>query len=123
MCSSDLPHEWIERLDLMVNTWIEKRSYCHPSLTLSIVAKELGTNQNYLSAFLNKNKGLSFQVWLNSLRIEYAKELMWDYPTESIEKIGLSVGFTTTYNFSRWCKRFTNLSPLKWRKNNIDSSL
>lgn len=109
-------NNYTEKIRPLISEWVEKNLYCRQSLTLTVVADEIGTNRNYLSAYLNKDLGVSFQTWLNSLRVERAKVLLLEYPGKTVEEIGRMVGIPKTYNFSRWFRQITTLSPQQWRK-------
>ena len=79
---------------------------------------EMGTNHNYLSQYLNNHVEKTFQVWLNTLRIEESKILLTDGNKRSIEEVGEMVGFNQIYNFSRWFRAVTGTTPFKYRKEN-----
>ena len=102
----------------LVNEWVASKKFCVPNLTIRDVASEIGTNHNYLSQYLNNTLDKTFQVWLNTLRIEESKKLLTDGKKRSIEEIGEMVGFGQIYNFSRWFKIVTDTTPFKYRKNN-----
>jgi YesN/AraC family two-component response regulator len=53
---------------------------------------------------------------LNTLRIEKSKEYLGAGSRMSIEEIGTKVGYQNIYNFSRWFKIVTGMSPSEWRK-------
>lgn len=40
------------------------------------MATQIGTNHNYLSKYLNECLGITFQMWLNTLRIEESKQIL-----------------------------------------------
>ena len=96
--------------------WCEAKRFCQDSLTIKMVAYEMDTNHTYLSAYLNKQLDCSFQQWLNNLRINESKILFKEHPNKTIEEIGGMVGIPQSYNFSRWFKHITGLSPQQWRK-------
>lgn len=100
-----------------LDEWVNKKRFCRPDLTIKDVAADMGTNHNYLSKYINNILGVTFQVWLNTLRIEESKSLMSKEPKVSIEEIGQRVGFAQLYNFSRWFKQVTGETPFRWRKN------
>ena len=79
---------------------------------------DMGTNHNYLSQYLNNHVEMTFQVWLNTLRIEESKILLKDGNKRSIEEIGAMVGFPQVYNFSRWFRTVTGTTPFRYRKEN-----
>ena len=80
------------------------------------VALELGTNHNYLSQYINNNLNMTFQVWLNTLRIEESKILLSSNEKISIEEVGIKVGIPQNYNFSRWFKVVTDMTPFQYRR-------
>ena len=102
-------------LEPKIEKWVEEKRYCEANLSIKDVAMALGTNHSYLSKFLNSHLNISFQVWLNTLRIEESKRIL---ATEilSIEEVGAKVGIPQSYNFSRWFKIVTGETPLKYRQ-------
>ena len=98
-----------------VEKWVEKKLYCNPNLSIKEVATQMGTNHNYLSQYLNNTLQVTFQLWLNALRIEEAKSILLSEPL-SVEEVGIRVGIPESYNFSRWFKNITGTTPLKYRK-------
>ena len=107
-----------EKLGPKVEKWIEEKLYCKPDLNIKDVAMQMGTNQSYLSAYLNKHHNMTFQVWLNRLRIEESKTILTSGEKISIEEVGIKVGIPQSYNFSRWFKAVTDMTPYQFRKQN-----
>ena len=105
-----------DKLAPTVKAWIADKKFCSADLNIKDVAAEMGTNQNYLSQYLNTHLKTSFQVWLNTLRVEESKILLHDGNRRSIEEIGQMVGFTQTYNFSRWFRTVTGTTPFRFRQ-------
>lgn len=105
-----------EKLKPMVDEWVGAKKYCRESLTIKDVALEMGTNHNYLSQYINNSLNMTFQVWLNRLRIEESKNLLTSKEKLSIEEIGIKVGIPQNYNFSRWFKVVTDMTPLQYRR-------
>ena len=101
-----------------IEAWVASKKFCTSDLTIKDVAMDMGTNHNYLSQYLNNHLGVTFQVWLNTLRIEESKVLLTDGNKKSIEEIGLMVGFSQIYNFSRWFRIVTGTTPFRYRKDN-----
>lgn len=104
-----------EKIGGYVNRWIEEKRYCSPELSIKDVALQIGTNHNYLSQYLNDYLGVTFQMWLNTLRIEESKNILTS-ENISIEEVGIKVGIPESYNFSRWFKVVTGTTPLRYRK-------
>ena len=102
-----------------VDKWVDEKKFCQSELTIKEVALQMGTNQSYLSSYLNNNVGMTFQVWLNTLRIDESKVILVGNKETSIEEVGTMVGIPQSYNFSRWFKIVTGTTPYKYRKYNL----
>lgn len=107
-----------EKIGQSVENWIATKRFCTPNLTIKDVAMEIGTNHSYLSQYLNNHLGMTFQVWLNTLRVEESKILLTSGNKKSIEEVGTIVGFSQTYNFSKWFRTVTGTTPFRYRKQN-----
>ena len=101
-----------------IEKWVNERGYAQQEISIKTVAQEIGTNQNYLSKYINNIENTTFSVWLNTLRIEESKRRRIENRRLSIEEVGLEVGFSQLYNFSRWFKQVTGSTPYQYRKNN-----
>lgn len=104
------------KLSPLVEEWVNEKKFCREGLTIKEVATEMGTNQNYLSQYLNNCLNKTFQVWLNTLRIEESKKLLTSSEKISIEEIGIRVGIPQNYNFSRWFRVITDMTPFQYRR-------
>ena len=104
-----------DKIGMLVERWVQEKRYCAAELSITEVATQMGTNKNYLSQYLNNSLEVTFQVWLNTLRIEESKRIL---TTENItiEEVGAKVGIPQSYNFSRWFKAITGTTPFKYRK-------
>lgn len=101
-----------------IDKWIDEKRFIQPEISIKTAAQEIGTNQNYLSKYINNIENMTFTVWLNSLRIEESKMILVENRHLSIEEVGKMVGFTQIYNFSRWFKQVTGFTPNQYRKTN-----
>ena len=104
------------KISPLVNEWVGEKKFCREGLTIKDVASEMGTNQSYLSQYLNNCLKMSFSVWLNTLRIEESKILLASSDKLSIEEVGIKVGIPQNYNFSRWFKTVTDMTPFQFRR-------
>ena len=107
------------KVEPLVEEWVSEKKFCREGLTIKDVALEMGTNQNYLSQYLNSCLGKTFQVWLNTLRIEESKILLTSPEKISIEEIGIRVGIPQNYNFSRWFRVVTDMTPFQYRRSQL----
>lgn len=111
-----------EKIGPKVERWIADKMFCKPDLNIKDVAMQMGTNQNYLSSYLNKHLNTNFQVWLNRLRIEESKTILTSGEKLSIEEVGVKVGIPQSYNFSRWFRTITDMTPYQYRKQNYKAT-
>ncbi len=108
--------ERLEKLNL------EKKPYLNPAISLSDLASIAGTNQTYLSAFLNQHLKLNFNDYLNNLRVLHACKLLLssdnDYSTEQIYE---KSGFKSKSTFYTAFKKHAGVSPAVFCKMNRET--
>ena len=92
----------------------EKRPYLNSDLKMLDIASQLGVRQSELSACINTFKGCSFTQFVNSYRVEYAKQLMRQHPEMKLWAVGLMSGFSNEMTFFRTFKSFTDMTPREW---------
>lgn len=97
-----------------------KELFLNPKLSLSDLAAEMGTNRSYLSNCLNNEMGITFYDYINSFRLEKAKEIL-EAPDleESIEAVALQSGFNSVSTFRRSFQKQYNCTPSQYRKSII----
>jgi two-component system response regulator YesN len=79
-----------------------------------MMAKRSGRSPNYFCQLFKKEIGVSFVEYLNSVRIEKAKELLDN--TDSMEyEIAVRVGYKEGKYFSVIFKKMTGMSPRQYR--------
>lgn len=94
----------------------EQKPYLNSELKLQEVADLLGTNRTYLSAGIKAATGKSFTWFVNTYRVEYAKELLMRHPEEKISAIWAESGFSTESSFFRTFKAVTGSTPGEWKE-------
>lgn len=113
--SSERAKDLAEKIEPLVAQWVAAKHFTEANLSIKDVAQQMGTNHSYLSQYLNNYLNTSFQVWLNTLRIEESKIIL-EKENIPIEDVGIRVGIPQSYNFSRWFKQVTDTTPFKYRK-------
>ena len=106
----NLTDEILEKLEIMERN----KFYLEKGLTQNQLAKRLKTNTAYLSAVINEYKGANFNMYINSLRIDYAKEMLRtsaQWRKYSIDTIADECGFSTRPKFSTIFIELTALTP------------
>ena len=92
----------------------KSKGFTNSSITLSLLAKELNTNSNYLSKIINQYKGINFSSYLSQLRINYTLSLLEENEVirkYTIAAIANEVGFKSTESFSKAFFKETKLKP------------
>ncbi|QBO59559.1 helix-turn-helix domain-containing protein [Chryseobacterium salivictor] len=90
------------------------KGFIQNNLTLGKLAEDLDTNRDYLSKFINEEKGKNFSQYLNELRINYILlELKNDKKLRkyTISAIASEVGFSNSESFSNAFRRATGTLP------------
>lgn len=99
--------------------WTNQKKYCQQNLTIVILAKEIGTNQKYLSRYFNETCNLSFRDWLNDLRMQEAKKILLDNSNITVESIASECGFTSRTHFHTLFVKMFGMTPSQYRINNL----
>ncbi|WP_162820035.1 helix-turn-helix domain-containing protein [Kordia sp. SMS9] len=88
--------------------------YLDSGCNLRFVAKKVKTNATYLSKIINAHKEISFNEYINNLRIQYTlKRLKSDtlFRAYSIKSISEEVGYKSADSFTKHFKNQTSLYP------------
>lgn len=90
-------------------------SHYMESITLADVADYVKMNESYFCYLFKKETGKNFTEFLNSLRVEKAKEL---FRTDdlSVYEVAEKVGFANVSYFSKVFRAFVGVSPLEYKK-------
>ena len=84
------------------------------NLKVKDVAAYFGYNEKYLSRLFTENSGMSLKEYIIETKIEGANYMLTD-TNESIANIASALGFEDSNNFSRTYKKYTGLTPSKYR--------
>ncbi len=83
--------------------------------TIASYASAIGISENYLSRLVKKYTGRSVGAWIDIVRIQQAKRLLWE-TRQPIIDIAAAVGIEDQSYFSRLFKKETCLTPSAFRK-------
>lgn len=78
------------------------------------LSKKFGLNEDYMGQVFRKVAGTNISSYINTRRIEAAKDLLADTEAKIID-IAYHVGFDNLTHFHRQFKRQTNLTPSEYR--------
>lgn len=107
----DRRYAFAPRLEKM---FAEEHLYLQPDLNINELARLLGTNRAYLSAYLNNVLNVSFFDYVNSWRIKKAVQLL-SGSLETIDEVADNCGFNNTYSFRRVFVKTFSCTPTEWR--------
>ena len=85
-------------------------------LTLSGLAKRFSVSFEHFSRMFKKETGLGFSKYLNSLRLQYAEQLLKSSEKYSITEVAQICGFDDSNYFSKKFKEVYGISPKKLQK-------
>lgn len=102
---------------------LDGKIYLQPGITVEEMASKINVTRRALSAYIHAAENVSYNTWINQLRIEEAKMLLLADPNRSLLEISEIVGFSEQSNFSRQFKMITQFSPSVWRQNNLRTTL
>lgn len=104
----------------LISTIEKEKLYLNTKLTLKECAKSIGTNEKYLSNYLNKNHKLNFNTFINNYRIEAAKKMLLSDDSEmyTIEAIAKMAGFNSKSSFNAVFKKHIGMTPSEFKNKN-----
>lgn len=115
LSSEDLP-EKIEELRVALERWVTDKGYTRQEEGREQIARELGTDEDFLRWYFSTQMPQDFRSWRADLRIEYAKELLAENPGISMNTLAREVGFCTRSNFYGHFKRITGETPAEYQQ-------
>lgn len=124
--TSKLEAKIVKKLLSDLTNFEKNGAYLEKGVTLSKLAKEFETNTSYLSQVINEYKSNNFNTYLNSLRIHYATQKMYQdklWRRYSIEDIAFACGFSNRQSFSNSFFEYNGIRPvdfLKKRKEELE---
>lgn len=111
---STVPNNIFHELKIQLELFENTKAFLQKNITIDGLAKDLGTNRDYLSKSVNELKGKNFSQYLNELRILYIVEELKS--NEKLRKYTISaiadeVGFNNSESFSNAFKKITGTLP------------
>jgi len=111
---TELPPDVSILINEKIKQFEETKGFLDQNITISSLAKEMGTNHSYLSIYINNTKECNFSVYLKALRINYAiEQLKIDpvYRKYTIKAIAKESGFKGSESFSKEFKKVSGMYP------------
>lgn len=108
----DLIPDYISQLN---NSITGEKLFLDPKLRLDDLANKIGISKHHLSQLLNQQLNISFFDFINKHRVEEAKKLIIDHPEYTLLQVAYDSGFNNKTSFVNAFKKFSNLTPSKFR--------
>jgi two-component system response regulator YesN len=89
-------------------------------ISLELISEHIGINPSYVSALFKKETGINFIPYLHSCRIIKAQQLMESQPKLPLDKVALQVGYENPRQFFKVFKKYSGLTPGKYREVDLE---
>ncbi|MFP4520647.1 MAG: helix-turn-helix domain-containing protein [Fibrobacterota bacterium] len=99
--------------------YIRENVHDQAKMVLENIGKEFGLSSDYLSRIFKEETGYKLNEFVNSVRIEKAKELLLKNPDRKITDIAFDSGFGTLEHFVRQFRKSEGLTPSEYRRRKI----
>ncbi|MDY8136445.1 helix-turn-helix domain-containing protein [Aquimarina sp. 2201CG5-10] len=96
----------------------DEKLYLDFDIKLNMIAEKLGESIHHISQAINQNAEMSFPDFINSFRIEEAKQKLLESKPDTIFAISLDVGFNSKAAFYTAFKKVTSQTPTEFKKSN-----
>lgn len=105
-----------ERLSYKIKKIIEE-NYNQHFLGLCYISEQVGVSTSYVSKVFKEEYGIGVVEYMNELRIEAEKKLM-EKEGITIKEVAEQVGFTSDIHFIRIFKKYENITPGVYKRQN-----
>lgn len=95
--------------------WVEEKCYLQDDAVEDVVSA-LGTDLDFLRQYFRVRMPSDFRTWRISLRIEYAKKLINEDPSISMNVLSGKAGFVSRSNFYHYFKKITGETPAEYKE-------
>ena len=92
----------------------EQKPYLNAELKLQDVADMLNTNRTYVADCIKAATGQTFTLFINTYRVEHAKQLLAQHPDKKMSAVCTESGFGNETSFFRTFKLITGATPREW---------
>ncbi|MGN0801191.1 MAG: response regulator [Candidatus Faecivicinus sp.] len=92
-----------------------EKNYADPDFSIAQLAKRLYLSESYAGNLFKRRTGMTIGSYLNSVRMERAKQLLHD-PANKVSEVGQKVGIENTDYFTRRFKQYTGKTPSEYRR-------
>jgi AraC-like DNA-binding protein len=103
----------MENLDSVMK---KEKLYLNEEITLKDVASILDITHHQLSQLLNERLNMNFNTFVNTYRVDFAKELLVEKTEWTVLNIAYEAGFNSKSTFYDAFTKIAGVTPLEFRK-------
>ena len=108
----------LDQFIIIENHFNQTDCYMNADFSLKKLSEDLNFSESYLSKKIRQHYNFNFSDFVNSYRVEKAKEYLkaQEFDNYTIESIGLECGFNSKSTFYLSFNKFTGTTPTEFRK-------
>ena len=108
----------LDQFIIIENHFNQTDCYMNADFSLKKLSEDLNFSESYLSKKIRQHYNFNFSDFVNSYRVEKAKEYLkaQEFDNYTIESIGLECGFNSKSTFYLAFNKFTGTTPTEFRK-------
>lgn len=99
--------------------WVEKKKYLNKSATENSVARSFHVSTLELREYLQREHKADFRKWIERLKAEEAKRIMFENPSMSYSEVASLLGYDTQHAFTVAFSLSAGVSPGYWKNKHV----
>lgn len=97
------------------------RKFNDPDMTMDRLAEAIGSNRTYVSRVINENTSLTYNGYVNSIRVDEAVHILsQDACSTSMKALAIDLGFTSLSSFYKSFHDINGMSPTEFRNQVVE---
>jgi AraC-like DNA-binding protein len=107
-----MDEELKNQIEISLNKQLDSKVYLEQNLLLKTLAKRCDTNRSYFSQYIHERYNTNFNTFINTLRINEAKQILSDRNNDiPLKELYLRLGFNTYSVFNEAFKKHVGVTP------------
>jgi len=113
---SDADANRLDEIDLVVKKWLSTDSYLKSGITIAMAAREMNISQRNFRSWFHAKGYESYSYWLQTHRVNRAKQLIIEHPDWTMETIASCCGFSSRAYMHHLFQKYTGQTPAEYVK-------